>query len=326
MYSAAKNGQVDILTTYSTDGRIKGFDIKLLKDDKNFFPPYFAALIAKEETLNKFPALKKVYALLENAITEREMVAMNNRADHLKQEPYTIARDFLIKKGLLKGKIESDKSEDNLLIYFFKKRKYLLKLLGEHMLLSFGALLMALIISIPIGILLTRYQNLGKIIFPIINTIQTIPSLALLGFLIPLMGIGFMPALLALFLYSLLPLVRNTYSGILGVDRNYIEASRGMGLTNMQILTKVEIPLALPIILAGLRTASVIVIGTATLAALIGAGGLGDPIFRGISTVNSKLILLGAIPAAMLAIIVDKLVGITETLLVSKGIRLKNGR
>jgi osmoprotectant transport system permease protein len=140
------------------------------------------------------------------------------------------------------------------------------------------------------------------------------------------MGIGFAPAVLALFLYSLLPLVRNTYEGIKGVDRNYVEASKGIGLTSTQILFKVEIPLALPIILAGLRTATVIVIGTATLAALIGAGGLGDPIFRGVATVNSNLILLGAIPSALLAIAADKFIGWSETHLVSKGIRLKNKR
>ena len=131
------------------------------------------------------------------------------------------------------------------------KKDYLIKLLYEHLVLSFGALFFAMLISLPTGVLLTRYENAGKVIFPVINTIQTIPSLALLGFLIPFMGIGMAPAMLALFLYSLLPLVRNTYSGIQGVDKAYVEASRGIGLTNIQILYKVEIPLAMPIILAG---------------------------------------------------------------------------
>ena len=140
------------------------------------------------------------------------------------------------------------------------------------------------------------------------------------------MGIGFPPALLALFLYSLLPLIRNTYTGIQGVDKLYIEASKGIGLNNFQIHYKVELPLALPVIVAGLRTATVIVIGTATIAALIGAGGFGDPIFRGVATVNSQLILLGAIPAALLAIIADKIIGLSENILVSKGIRLASKR
>ncbi|MFT6603337.1 MAG: osmoprotectant transport system permease protein [Bacteriovoracaceae bacterium] len=203
------------------------------------------------------------------------------------------------------------------------RKGQLIKLLGEHLLLSFVAIFCALLVSIPLGVVLTRKKRAAQIVFPIVNTIQTIPSLALLGFLIPILGIGFAPAVLALFLYSLLPLVRNTYEGIKAVDRNFVEASRGIGLTNMQILFKVEIPLALPIILAGLRTATVIVIGTATLAALIGAGGLGDPIFRGVATVNSNLILLGAIPSALLAIAADKFIGIVGNAFVSKGIKLK---
>ena len=252
------------------------------------------------------------------------MIYLNDQVDRLKQEPYQVAKNYLINKGLIQGKVSIASTESGLLNYFYSKRKYLFKLIGEHLLLCFIALALAFAISLPTGILLTRYAGLAKVIFPIVNTIQTIPSLALLGFLIPLMGIGFTPAVVALFLYSLLPLIRNTYTGIQGVDGNYVEASRGIGLTNFQILIYVEIPLAMPIILAGLRTAVVIVIGTATLAALIGAGGLGDPIFRGVSTVNSNLILLGAIPAALLAVISDKLIGLSERFLISKGIRLKN--
>ena len=130
-------------------------------------------------------------------------------------------------------------------------------------------------------------------VFGIVNTFQTIPSLALLGFLIPLVGTGVLPAVIALFLYALLPLVRNTYAGIRDIEPTLKEAARGMGLTDMQILRKVEIPLALPVILAGVRTSTVILVGTATLAALIGAGGLGDPIFRGIASVNTNKIMLG---------------------------------
>ena len=148
--------------------------------------------------------------------------------------------------------------------------------------------------------------------------------MALLGFFIPFLGIGFVPAILTLFLYSLLPLIRNTYAGILGVHKNYIDASKGIGLTDLQTLLRIEIPIALPVILAGLRTSAVIVIGTTTLVALIGAGGLGDPIFRGISTLNSNLILMGAIPAAILAILVDKSIGFLEKIFISRGLRLIN--
>jgi len=326
MYSAIRDSQVDMIVSYSTDGRINAYNLRILEDDQNFFPPYFVSLIAKDEILKKYPNLKEVFRLIAGLISEEEMVTMNDEVDRQKAAPKLVARNFLIKKELLEGLTQKRTSSDGFFSFALKKKTYLYKIFKEHLLLSFGALFFGILFSIPTGILLTRYHGLSKIVFPIINTIQTIPSLALLGFLIPFMGIGLAPSLLALFLYSLLPLIRNTYTGISGVEPNYIEASRGIGLTNMQILLKVEIPLAMPIIMAGLRTAAVIVIGTATLAALIGAGGFGDPIFRGVSTVNSNLILLGAIPAAVLAITVDKCLGISEKLLISKGIRLQNKR
>lgn len=326
MYAAIKDKQVDFIVSYSTDGRIKAFNLRILKDDKNYFPPYNAAYLAKKDSFKKFPLLQKNIEKLEGLINEEEMIEMNDQVDRLKQEPKDVAKNYLISKGLLKGEVIHQEVETSFIQFMISRRADLFKLIWEHLLLSFVAIFAALLISLPTGVLLTKKEKLAKVVFPIVNTIQTIPSLALLGFLIPIMGIGFAPAVLALFLYSLLPLVRNTYEGIKGVDRNFVEASKGIGLTNTQILLKVEIPLALPIILAGLRTATVIVIGTATLAALIGAGGLGDPIFRGVSTVNSNLILLGAVPAALLAIIADKLIGWSETHLVSKGIRLKNKR
>ena len=326
MYSAIRDKEVDMIVSYSTDGRIKAYDLRILEDDQHFFPPYFVALVAKDNALKKYPKLKKVFHLMEGLITEKEMVEMNDQVDRYKAEPETVARNFLVKKGIIDGKIQKINRNEGFLSFILNKKDYLLKIFKEHLFLSFGALILAVLVSLPIGILLTRYAGLSKVVFPVVNTIQTIPSLALLGFLIPLMGIGLAPAILALFLYSLLPLIRNTYTGISGVDQNFIEASKGIGLTNMQILLKVEIPLALPVIITGLRTAAVIVIGTATLAALIGAGGFGDPIFRGMSTVNSNLILLGAIPAALLAILVDKCFGISEIFLISKGIRLQNRR
>lgn len=326
MYSAIRDDQVDMIVAYSTDGRISAYDLRLLEDDRRFFPPYYVAFTSRKSSIEKYPELQLAIKSLEGKISESEMVMMNDSVDRLKESPYTVARNFLIKEGLIEGEVSVARDGGGLFSYFLSKREYLLKLLYEHLLMCFVALSFAIVISVPVGIVLTRYRSIGKVVFPVINTIQTIPSLALLGFLIPIMGIGILPAIVALFLYSLLPLVRNTYTGILGVDKNFIEASRGIGLTGMQVLLRVEIPLALPVIIAGLRTATVIVIGTATLAALIGAGGLGDPIFRGVATVNSSLILLGAIPAAVLAVVVDKLIGISEKVLVSKGLRLQRGR
>lgn len=175
----------------------------------------------------------------------------------------------------------------------------------QHLEITFIALVLANLIAIPLGIFLTRHKKMASPVIGIVGIFQTIPSLALLGFMIPLMGIGYAPAITALTIYGLLPVLRNTYIGITGVNRAAVEAGRGMGMTSRQVLFMIELPMAMPVIMAGIRTATVLMIGVATLVAFIGAGGLGDLIFRGIATVNSELILAGAIPAALLAIAFD---------------------
>jgi osmoprotectant transport system permease protein len=185
----------------------------------------------------------------------------------------------------------------------------------EHLWLVGAATVLAVAIGIPLGILITRRPALQKPVIATANIIQTIPSLALFGFLLPAPWIGDRAgrlAILALMLYSLLPLIRNTYTGIKGVDHAVVEAARGMGLTDQQLLFKVELPLAASVILAGLRTALVISIGLATIAAAIGAGGLGELIFRGLAMVNNAVILAGAIPAAIMALAADTLLGWLE--------------
>ena len=174
-----------------------------------------------------------------------------------------------------------------------------------HIQLVFFSMIIATILAVTLGILVTRVPWLKTIVLGGTGVLQTIPSLALLGFMIPIFGIGVKTAIAALFLYSLLPIMRNTYTGIKDVDQATIEAARGVGMTNMQILFRVELPLAIPVIMAGIRTAAVINVGNATLAAFIGAGGLGDFIFLGITRGIDGLILLGAIPATLLAIILE---------------------
>lgn len=176
---------------------------------------------------------------------------------------------------------------------------------GEHVFLVLVAMLFATVIAVPLGILLTNFRKYAETVIGVTAVAQTIPSLALLGFMLPLVGIGKTNAIIALTVYALLPILRNTYTGILEVDSATIEAGRGMGMTKWQILTMVELPLALPVIMAGIRTAIVITIGVATLATFVGAGGLGDIIYRGITMQNSPLILVGAIPAALFAILTD---------------------
>jgi osmoprotectant transport system permease protein len=191
----------------------------------------------------------------------------------------------------------------------------------EHVLLSGIAMLIAILIAVPLGILLTRYKKLAEPIIGVAAIIQTIPSLALLGFMLPIFGIGKVPAIIALTLYALLPILRNTYTGILGVDPALVDAGRGMGMTSRQILFMVELPLTLPIIMAGVRTATVLTIGVAALATFIGAGGLGDLIDRGLRVADKNLILTGAIPAAILAILFDLALRKLEEKVTPRGLR-----
>lgn len=313
IYTAIHTRQVDSIMAYSTDGRIKAFNLKLLADDQHAFPPYEGVPLTRLDVLKKHPELKAVFASLSHLISDDEMIKMNYEVDYEGYLPRNVARNFLIEKGVIEGEINRQRQpEHNFFKVLWNKREYVGKLLGQHLMLTTTALALALVISLPLGIVLTRAKYLDGPVFAFINLLQTIPSLALLGFLIPVMGIGFKPAITALLLYALLPLVRNTYIGIREVDPSLIEACRGMGLTDFQILKKVELPLAVPTIMAGVRTSMVILVGTATLVALIGAGGLGDPIFRGISSVNSNTILLGAVPAAALAITLDQLLHFVE--------------
>lgn len=181
----------------------------------------------------------------------------------------------------------------------------ILSLTIEHLELTIVSLIIVVLIAVPLGIFITRHKRLADVVINIAGVFQTIPSLALLGFMIPFLGIGSTPAIVALSIYGLLPIIRNTYVGITGVNPAIIDAGVGMGMTNRQILFKIELPLSMPVIMGGIRTATVLMIGVATLATLVGAGGLGDLIFRGIATANQELILAGAIPAALLAIIAD---------------------
>ncbi len=206
--------------------------------------------------------------------------------------------------------------------YFQRNSSEVLELTREHLWLVAVSIFFAALAGVPLGVLLTRWRWLGKPLLGGANILQTIPSLALFGFLLPVPWIGERAdrlAILALTLYALLPILRNTYAGIAGVDPAVIEAGRGMGMTERQILLQVALPLAVPVIVAGVRVATVITVGTATIAAAIGAGGLGEYIFRGVAMVNNQLILAGAIPAALLAILADVSLGLLERVLQPAG-------
>lgn len=211
----------------------------------------------------------------------------------------------------------------DVLNYFINNIDTILKLMLEHLRLTGTAIISAIALGVPIGIVITRYKRLADPILTIAGLFQTIPSIAFFGILIPLLGIGKRTAILVLFLYALLPIIKNTYTGIKEVSPFMIDAGRGMGMTNFQILRMVELPQSLSVIMAGVRIATVINIGTTTIAAYIGAGGLGELIFKGIQMFRNEMIVAGAVPTALLALLADQILGFVEYKLTPKGLRKK---
>lgn len=214
---------------------------------------------------------------------------------------------------------------DSILNFFSEYGALLFEKTWEHLLISFAALALGVIVAVPLGILLVRLPKISGLVMGIAGVVQTFPSLAILAFFIPLLGIGKVPAIVALFLYSMLPILRNTYIGVKNIDGNLIEAARGMGMTTLQRTVRVELPLAVPVIMAGIRMTAVYLIGWATLASFIGGGGLGDFIFDGLNLFRPDLIIGGAVPVTLLAILLDWLLGKLEKAATPIGVRLERG-
>ncbi len=209
------------------------------------------------------------------------------------------------------------------ILYVTNSWEQILSRSGEHVYLAFTAVGLACLVGIPIGLLINRNKKLANIVMNGANILQTIPSLAMFALLIPLVGIRDKNAILALFLYGLLPIIKNTYTGIRNVDPAITEAAKGMGMSSMQMLYKVQAPLAIPVIMAGVRIATVTGIGVATIATLIGSGGLGTLIYQGIGMMNYPMMISGAIAAALLALLTDYILGLLEKMMTSKGITSK---
>ncbi len=329
MYEAVGAGQLDLIDAYSTDGKLPRYDLRVLKDDRAFFPPYNAAPLVRGELLKEHPELRPLLNRLAFLIDDDKALELNLRVEIGGQEFEAVAMDFLRESGLLAQEAgASSKTVDRdagrgAFPQFWAKRGQLFTLLGQHLWLVFLSLLAATLIAIPLGVLITRFRPLRRPLLGMASVLQTIPSLALLAFLITLpgLGLGAPAAIVALVLYAILPILRNTYTGLDSVDPELIDAAKGMGLTPRQALLRVQFPLALRTILAGLRTAAVICVGIATLAAFIGAGGLGQPILEGLYLNDTSLILFGAIPAALMALAVDGLLGLAETLCTPRGLR-----
>ncbi len=315
-YRGLASGSLDAIDLYSTDPEIESYDIRPLSDDRHFFPVYDAVILYRRDLDERAPGVVQSILRLEGAIDAPTMIAMNLQARVERLPEPQVAASFLQESFGVVGEspIES------------KWRRRLARLgrnTREHLLLVSVSLSAAVMFSVPLGVLAFRSPKLAKPILGVVGVIQTLPSLALLVFMIPLLGLGAKPAIVALFLYSLLPIVRNTYSGLTQIPGPLREAAEVLGLPPRARLWKIELPLASPSILAGVKTAAVINIGAATLGALIGAGGYGQPILTGIRLADTGLILQGAIPAAAMALAAQALFGWAERWLVPAGLRIE---
>lgn len=289
-YQAIRENKIDITDAYSTDGEINKYNLVILRDDRLFFPSYQAVSFSRNELEEN---AKHLLSKLTLFLNEKEMQRLNALALYESKSHREIAEDFLVKKGLIRA-VESRDSGSLILAKAWR-----------HIELTFLGLIGAMVIAIPLGILIFRNRRASKIILYLAGILQTIPSIALLALMIPFFGIGAVPAVLALFIYALLPILRNTIIGLSTVDPSLKKVASAIGLTTWNRLRMVEIPLAMPTLLAGIRTAAVINVGTATLAAFIGAGGLGEFIVTGLALNNVNMILRGAIPSAILAIVTE---------------------
>ena len=325
-YQAIGEGKIDFIDSYTTDGKLLRYDLRLLEDDAGFFPPYDAAPVVRQAVLQAHPELEGVINELGFRIDEETMQRLNAAVEEEKRSFEDVAREFLRDEGLVGEGAQPGSTTDRrqgFFAFMWDQRGHTLALTQQHLTLTLIAELLAILFAVPLGVALTRQPRLAGPVIGATGVLQTIPSLALLAFIFPIpgLGLGARSAIVALFLYALLPIVRNTYAGITEVDADLLEAARGMGLRDAQILRLVELPLATRTIMAGIRTSTVIGVGVATLAAFIGAGGLGDPIVTGLQLNDTQLILSGAVPAAALAVVVDAGLGVIERALTPRGLR-----
>ncbi len=305
-YQAIQENKIDVTDVYSTDGDIKKYDLLVLEDDRQYFPTYLAAPLVRAALDSR---VKKILGKLTGQLTETEMQSLNAEVVVSKRSFAEVAHEFLLAEGLIENR-GSARRDSRWTLLFART--------ATHLKLTLIALLAAMLIAIPLGVLVYRLRGMARPIIYLAGLLQTIPSIALLAFMLPFFGIGATPAIVALFLYALLPILRNTAAALFSVDPLLKKVSVGMGLTPWQRLRHIEMPLAAPTILAGIKTAAVINIGTATLAAFIGAGGLGEPIVTGLALNDTRLILEGAIPAALLAILVEFLFEMLEKIMIPK--------
>ena len=306
-YRALDAGDVDVVDGYSTDGLIARYHFRVLIDDKGFFPPYEAAALVSGPLARENPAAIAALTELSGRIDVDRMRALNRQVEVDGDPIPRVASEALTELGLINRAIAPAEgaARANTRSYLAASGATLAALTMRHLLLVGVSLGVAILFALPLGLILERHSHAAEPVIRGVGVVQTLPGIALLAFMIPMLGIGLVPALVALALYSLYPIVRNTFTGVRDADPKAVDAARALGMTEGQILRQVRLPLAAPVIMAGIRTAAVIDVGTATLAAFIGAGGLGEPIVSGLALSDTRMILSGAIPAALLALLVD---------------------
>lgn len=313
-YRALAAGEIDATDLYSTDAEIRAYGLTVLADDRGYFPDYRAVWLTRADLASRAPAALAALESLAGTIDEAAMIAMNARARLDRVAETEVASAFLA--GLGRGPAGPPVASDS-------RWRRIANRTGEHLALVGVALAAAIVVAIPLGIVAFKRRRLGALVLAATGILQTIPSLALLVMMIPWLGIGERPAMAALFLYGLLPIVRNTVSGLADVPLALRESALALGLSSRAGLWLVELPLATRSILAGIKTSAVIAVGTATLGALVGAGGYGQPILTGIRLADTALILEGAVPAALLALLVQGGFDLVERFLLPPPLRTR---
>ena len=305
-YRGLESGAVDVIDLYSTDAEIAHYGLVVLDDDRRYFPSYQAVYLYREDISRRAPDWTAALDAMAGRIDAATMRRLNARVKLDRQSESAVAAGWL--------GVDAPKTRGRM--------ARVARRTVEHLQLVGISLALALLVALPLGVLAARRPRLGQVVLSLTGLLQTLPSLAVFVFMIPIFGIGAGPAIAALFLYSLLPIVRNTHAGITGIPRDLRETAAAIGLPSRTRLWRVELPLALRTILAGVKTAAVINVGTATLGALIGAGGYGQPILTGIRLDDIGMILEGAVPAAVLALAVQAVFELVERRLTPRGLRI----
>ena len=311
-------GEIDVIDVYSTDAMIRRGDLVLLEDDDAFFPRYDAVWLYRLDSASRHPELVTAMGRVEGMLSETTMQSLNDEVEAGRMTESQAAADFLNRQVGLHVDVQTA-----------SRTQMIVRHVLEHLDLVRRSLLPAIVVGVALGVLCQRRPRTGRLVLASVGLLQTIPSLALLVLLLPVVaalgyrsiGEGSVTAVAALFCYCLLPIVRNTYTGIDGIQRGTIESATVLGLGPTARLVEIELPIALPTILAGIRTSAVQNVGFATLGAIIGAGGLGQPILRGIRLNDLSLILAGAIPAALLALLLQSLIDMIEWAVTPRGLK-----